>query len=160
MSALNVIELYAGSRPDGTPVVERLQVKINENNECQLVKSPAFIKGIASGDVIKMNQDDQTFELITRSGNLCIRVFARGGIQAISEDLTPQIEKLGGELDIENERMLVYTIHVSCGFKNIEALLNDHVDDGGDSAWLYGNVYDPKDGVTPLNWWQEILSPQ
>jgi hypothetical protein len=21
------------------------------------------------------------------------------------------------------------------------------------STWLYGNVYDPSDGVTPLNWW-------
>ena len=160
MSVLNVIELYAGSRPDGTPVVERLQVKVTENHECQLVKSPAFIKGIASGDVIKINQDEQTFELVTRSGNLCIRVFSRDDIEAICEDLTPHIEKLGGELDIENERMLVYSIHVSCGFKNIEALLNAHIAEDGDSTWLYGNVYDAKDGVTPLNWWQEILKPQ
>jgi hypothetical protein len=25
-----------------------------------------------------------------------------------------------------------------------------------DSIWYYGNVYDPEDGVTPLNWWEDI----
>ena len=160
MSALNVIELFAGNRPDGSPVVERIPVKVLEDDSCQLVKSPSFIKGIASGDVIKMNSNDQSFELVRRSGNLCIRIFSKDDIEAIATDLTPQLEKLGGELDFENPRMLVYSIHVSCGFDKIEGLLNDHVDEDEGSVWMYGNVYDPKDGVTPLNWWQEILKPQ
>jgi hypothetical protein len=21
------------------------------------------------------------------------------------------------------------------------------------TEWMFGNVYDPRDGVTPLNWW-------
>lgn len=159
MSALNVIELHAGSKPDGSPVLERLSVKVLEDNSCQLVRSPAFIKGLASGDVIKFDSNDNSFELLKRSGNLCIRIFSRSDIEAIATDLTPALEKLGGEQDYENERMLVYSIHVSIGFNQIESLLNDHVDENDGSMWLYGNVYD-EDGETPLKWWEEILKPQ
>lgn len=160
MAALSVIELFAGSQPDGSPVVERLQVLDQEDDAFILVKSPAFIKGVARGDKIKLNKADHSFELVERAGNLCIRVFAKEDIAQLAEDLTPPIEKLGGELDLETERMLVYSIHVSCGFKEIEAVLDDLVGEETDSAWIYGNVYDPEDGVSPLNWWQEVLEPQ
>lgn len=158
MSALQVIELFAGKDPQGKPVVERLQVKVNDDDTCQLVRSPAFIKGIASGDVIKLETGTQEFSLIKRAGNLCIRVFSRANTEALSERLTPELEKLDGELDLETPRMLVYSIHVSCGFKEIEAILNSCMDD--DTMWLYGNVYDPRDGQTPLNWWLDVLKPE
>ncbi|NIB39459.1 DUF4265 domain-containing protein [Pseudomaricurvus alkylphenolicus] len=157
-NALQVIELFAGIGPDGKPVAERLQVIIQEDNSCQLVKSPAFIKGIASGDVIKLEKGSQEFTLLKRSGNLSIRVFCRGDSGELADRLTPPLEKLGGELDIETPRMLVYSIHVSCGFQQIEEILNRAVSD--DVAWVYGNVYDPADGTTPLNWWQDILKPE
>lgn len=160
MSNYQFIELYAGLRPDGQPVVERLQVEILEDDSCKLIKSPSFVQGVAKGDNVKLNQDERTFELIKRSGNLSIRVFAKQDIAAIEADVTPRLEKLGGSLDFENERLLVYSIHVSCGFKEIEAILNDHIGEETESVWFYGNVYDPSDGVTPLNWWQEILKPQ
>ncbi len=157
MQALQVIELFAGLDANGQAVIERMPVKVNEEDDsCQLVKSPAFVKGIASGDVIKLRPGSQDFELIERSGNLCIRVLSRVDISPIAEALGPALEKLGGELDTETERMLVFSIHVSCGFKSIEALINQHVD-GQNSVWMYGNVYDPKDGETPLDWWQPIL---
>ncbi len=157
MQALQVIELFAGVDASGQAVIERMPVKISEEDDsCQLVKSPAFVKGIASGDTIKLRPGSQDFELIKRSGNLCIRVLSRDDIGSLAESLAPELEKLGGELDTETERMLVFSIHVSCGFQAIEALLNKHVD-GQSSVWLYGNVYDPKDGETPLNWWQSIL---
>lgn len=159
MQALEVIELFAGLDANGQAIVERLPVRINEDSSCQLVKSPAFVKGIASGDTIKLTPGSQNFELIKRSGNLCIRVLSRGNIETLSEALTPEFEKLGGELDTETERFLVLSIHVSCGFSAIEEILNKFVD-GSNSIWLYGNVYDPEDGSTPLNWWQEILSEQ
>jgi len=158
MNALQVIELFAGLGPDGNPVAERLSVRVNEDDSCQLVKSPAFIKGIASGDTIKLEQGTQDFTLVKRSGNLAIRVISRDDIGDVAEQLTPALEKLGGELDIETPRMLVYSIHVSCGFTEIEAILNKVASDS--VIWLYGNVYDPKDGQTPLNWWQEILQPE
>ncbi|WP_231759008.1 DUF4265 domain-containing protein [Microbulbifer elongatus] len=161
-TALQIIELFAGTNPDGEPVVERMQVRVNEDDSVQLVRSPAFIKGIASGDTIKVNREDPekpSFELIKRSGNLAVRVFCRGESTKLSDQLTPQLEKLGGELDMESPRLLVYSIHVSCGFAEIEQILNS-VCDGANSVWYYGNVYDPVDGQTPLNWWQDILKPE
>lgn len=155
MQALQVIEMFAGTRPDGETVVERLRVKINEDDTCQLVTSPAFVKGIARGDTLKRNGD--SFELVKRSGNLCIRIYS-DKLEDISQELTPALEKLGGELDIETPRFYVYSIHVSCGFTKIEELLNKYMADRG--MWMYGNVYDPEDGTTPLNWWQSILAPE
>jgi hypothetical protein len=87
-------------------------------------------------------------------------VFSRNDINVLADALTPEFEKLGGELDVETPRMLVYSIHVSCGFSTIEDLLNQHVGRDADSTWMYGNVYDPVDGQTPLNWWQDILKPE
>lgn len=158
MQTLDVIELFAGLDPDGKPFVEKLSVKANDQGQLQLIKSPAFVKGLASGDLIKLDRDNSHFEILTHSGNLCIRVFSKADIRPLEEALTSELERLGGELDIETPRMLVYSIHVSCGFSAIEAILNRHV--GKHSAWIYGNVYDPSDGTTPLNWWLDILQPQ
>lgn len=159
MKALQSIELFAGNDPQGQAVVERLAVKEMEDGSFQLVKSPAFIRGLASGDKVKLTPETKEFEITQHSGNLCIRVYAKERLLDISEKLTPELEKLGGELDTETDRFLVYSIHVSCGFKTIEELLNRHVN-GGVAMWVYGNVYDPADGVTPLNWWHDILKPE
>ena len=157
-SMLQVIELFAGNDPQGQAIVERLPVRINEDDSCQLVKSPAFIRGLASGDVIQLTPNTQEFVIKKHSGNLCIRVYAKQDLASINEQLTPELEKLGGELDMETPRFLVYSIHVSCGFDAIEGILNRHV--GKEAMWMYGNVYDPIDGTTPLNWWHDILKPE
>lgn len=160
MKALQVIELFAGLGANGKPIVEKLPVRELETGELQLVQSPAFMKGLASGDVIRCDVPNQEYEIVQRSGNLSLRVFSRDDIQVLGDLLTPELEKLGGELDLETPRMLVYSIHVSCGFSTIEDLLNRYVGKDGRSAWMYGNVYDPIDGQTPLNWWQDILKPE
>lgn len=160
MSQKQFIELYAGLRPDGQPVVERVQVDILEDNTSKLATSPVFVHGVAKGDNVRLNTEERSFEILKRSGNLCIRVFAKEDLGSIEQDLTPKLEKLGGSLDVENDRVLVYSIHVSCGFQEIEKILNDYTGDATQSAWFYGNVYDPSDGVTPLNWWLDILKPQ
>jgi hypothetical protein len=160
MKALQVIELFAGLGANGKPIVEKLPVRELETGELQLVQSPAFMKGLASGDVIRCDVPNQEYEIVQRSGNLSVRVFSRDCIEELGDLLTPELEKLGGELDLETPRMLVYSIHVSCGFSTIEDLLNRYVGKDGRSAWMYGNVYDPVDGQTPLNWWQDILKPE
>lgn len=160
MKALQVIELFAGVGADGKPMVEQLHVRELEDGNFQLVQSPAFAKGLASGDVVKKLSETLEFDLVQRSGNLSVRVFSRGDIQSLADQLTPELEKLGGELDRETPRMLVYSIHVSCGFAAIETILNQYVGVDGQSAWMYGNVYDPTDGQTPLNWWLDLLKPE
>jgi len=170
MSSLQIIELIAGHNPEGQPIVEKLPVRVLEHEgmeqmtaekkaelgQFQLVKSPAFIKGLASGDCINYLSEARDFKLVKRSGNLCIRVFCRGNIANLSDALSPQLEKLGAEHDTETERMLVFSAHVSLGFNAIEKILNDHIGEENDSIWMYGNVYQD-DGQTPLNWWQEVV---
>lgn len=159
MSSLQVIELFAGHDPAGQPIVEKLQVETNDKAQAKLLASPAFVKGLARGDLIRFNSETQQCEIIQHSGNLCVRVISKADINQLQETLTAEMEKLGGQLDIATPRLLVYSIHVSCGFKAIEELLNRHVT-LPDSIWLYGNVYDPQDGETPLNWWLDILQPE
>lgn len=160
VQALQIIELFAGLGANGQPLVEQLQVRELDDGCLQLVQSPAFAKGLASGDTLRMLPQTREFDLVKRSGNLSIRVFSRGDIEQLSDQLTPELEKLGGELERETPRMLSYAIHVSCGFDAIEAILNRYVGQDGQSQWMYGNVYDPQDGVTPLNWWLDILKPE
>lgn len=171
MSSLQVIELTAGYNPNGEAIIEKIPVRVLEHQgvdhlstdekaklgQFQLVKSPAFIKGLASGDCINYLSEERDFQLVKRSGNLSIRVFCRGDIANLSDVLSPQLEKLGAEHDTETERMLVFSAHVSLGFSTIEQILNDHIGEESDSIWMYGNVY-KEDGQTPLNWWQEVLN--
>ncbi|MDQ2076950.1 DUF4265 domain-containing protein [Marinimicrobium sp. ABcell2] len=160
MAALQEIEMFAGLGPDGQPIVEKLSARELDSGNLQLVRSPAFVKGVASGDLLKCDPETKDVTLVQRSGNLSVRVFSRAHIVAIAEQLTVALEQLGGELDLQNERMLVYSIHVSCGFETIEKLLTEALASKPDSGWLYGNVYDPTDGTTPLNWWQSMLAPE
>lgn len=177
MNELQVISLFAGKRPDGQTVVEQIRVVALDEPEMnqapdtpelqqahtkppkgryRLVQSPAFIQGLASGDEIRYDKKDNSFELIKHSGNVCIRVFAKESLEKLEENIRSKLEKLGGELDFSNDRMLVFSIHVSCGFTEIEKILNKEIHDGTQAAWFYGNVYDPNDGTTPLNWWHEL----
>jgi hypothetical protein len=160
MKALQVIELFAGIGANGQPIVEKLPVRELESGELQLVQSPAFAKGLASGDLLKCSPTTREFEIVQRSGNLSLRVFSKEDIGRWADALIADLEKLGAELDLETPRMLVFSIHVSCGFSAIEAIMNQHVRLEQQVGWMYGNVYDPNDGVTPLNWWQEILKPE
>lgn len=156
MKDLQVIDLFAGKRPDGQNVAEQLRVTKTENETYRLVNSPAFVKGLAAGDEIKFDEKDNSFELVSRAGNVCVRVFARQNIELIADALTGAVEKLGGERELLNERLMVFTVHVSCGFSALEDILNKHVGEQSQSAWVYGNVYDPADGTTPLNWWKDL----
>jgi len=51
---------------------------------------------------------------------------------------------------------LVYSIHYSIGFQEIEDTLNGALEDYPYAVWYYGNVYDPEDGTTPIGWWLDI----
>lgn len=129
-------------------------------DEFRLLKSPAFIRNLAAGDKICYPGNNASgYDLVKRSGNLSIRVLRKEGIEEVASFLTPELELLDGVLDLQSSRLLVYTIHVSIGFQQIEDLLEGATSQFPGVVWYYGNVYDPTDGVTPLNWWQEFLAP-
>ena len=160
-AADNTIALpfLAGLNDENDPVFEELQVEVTEESPLtvRLLRSPLFARNYAAGDRIKVvDAAAADYELVQRSGNLCVRVFRRYQLDVIAESLTLAIEKLDGSLDLVSEHALVYSIHVSIGFQTIETLLNNTVADYPDTVWYYGNVYDPVDGTTPLGWWQEF----
>ncbi len=153
-----IIKLFAGQSPDGQKVMESVPAENLGEGRYRLLQSPAFARDLARGDKIALAADGRPV-LEQRSGNLCVRVISREGLDHLEQKLTSKLEKLGGALDINTSRILVYSIHVSCGFDDIEKILSEAMS-GSDATWLYGNVYDPADGETPLNWWQDILKPE
>jgi len=153
------LPFLAGVNGDGEPVFESLEVELIEENphHARLMKSPVLTRNLAAGDTIKLiNPDTAEYELVARSGNLSIRVFGRDDLVQLEQILTPKIEKLGGALDTQTDRALVFSIHVSIGFSAIEEVLDECCEEYPETVWYYGNVYDPEDGVTPLEWWLEF----
>jgi len=96
--------------------------------------------------------------MLARGGNLCIQIFREAGTDAMTAQAEQAAASLGGRLDGEAERVLVATIPVRLGFTKIERVIQDLVDKFPGAQWYYGNVYDPVDGITPLNWWLETES--
>lgn len=152
------LPFLAGVGPNGDPVFESLRVELLEgDNRIRLLRSPLFARNLASGDILRViNADTAEYELEKRSGNLSIRVFRKYEIEKLEEQLTSKLEKLGGELDFSTDRALVYSIHYSIGFQAIEDVLNQTCQSFDESVWYYGNVYDPEDGTTPMEWWLEV----
>ncbi|HBJ88621.1 MAG TPA: phosphotyrosine protein phosphatase [Gammaproteobacteria bacterium] len=153
------LPFMAGLNPMGEPVFESLQAELldEQSNRVRLLKSPLLSRSLAAGDILRIiNPNTAEYEMERHSGNLSVRVFRKSRLSELEEHLTSAIEKLGGSLDFDSERALVYSIHVSLGFGKIEELLNNACEKYPDSVWYYGNVYDPKDGTTPLNWWHEF----
>ncbi len=164
------LPLLAGLRPDGEAIVEQVPAeRVMDNSaatnghasaQYRIQRSPAFVRGIASGDRIAFPAKNAAgFDVVKRSGNLCVRILRKHNMAPLLQVLTPELEMLDGTLDLETERMAVFSIHVSIGFQSIEAVLDRVTGQFPDSVWYYGNVYDPADGVTPLNWWHAFLAP-
>jgi Domain of unknown function (DUF4265) len=153
------LPFLAGINPEGDPVFESLEVELVEDteDEVRLLRSPLLTRNLAAGDKLKViNPSSAEYELLRRSGNLSIRVFRIHQLDVMAESLTAKVEKLGGSLDRQTDRALVYSIHFSIGFQVIEELLTAICKDYPDTVWYYGNVYDPEDGTTPLEWWLEF----
>ncbi len=151
------LELFAGIHPTSQqPIFEQcLATPCETAGQYRLLKSPLFVRGLAALDTIALNPEARgRFSIVERGGNLCLRVFMREPDTALEQQLTGEIEKLGGHLDVCSERALAYSIHFGVGFQAIEKLLDANIKQG-EARWLYGNVYD--DQGEPLNWWQDLL---
>ncbi len=103
-------------------------------------------------DIKKFLQNE--FELISCNLEKDVSAF----YEILENNLTPQVEMQDGSLDIKTDRALSYSIHVNLGFAAIEEIFDNAMTAYPDSVWYYGNVYDPTDGVTPLNWWDSFIN--
>jgi hypothetical protein len=120
----------------------------------RLLHSPAFVDGIAGGDVIAADPEAlQGFRVLSRGGNLAVVVvFPLPALrQQAEEQLSRQVEALRGVCDGGPPRMLVFTIPASDGFSAVEALFNTVPRRWPGATWYFGNVY-AADHKTPLNW--------
>lgn len=159
------LPFIAGLNDEDEPVFEAVEVEIvgeetvNEKTHviARLLKSPLLARNYAAGDKLKIiDMATAQYELVQRSGNLAIRVFCREDMESLAQTLIPAFEKLDGTLDSHTDRALVFSIHFSIGFTQIEEILNAASADYPYMVWYYGNVYDPEDGTTPLGWWSEL----
>jgi hypothetical protein len=159
-AAESIVTLLAGTDNKGQAILEKLPVLAQSaQNVYQLLRSPLLVRGLAAGDIFHL-ADDQTgrYAVISRGGWLCVRVFSRDDIESLDLALTPAVEKYDGKLDLKTARALVYSIHVNNGFSAVETLFDNIMANFPGTVWYYGNVYDPVDGVTPLNWWDAFLN--
>lgn len=152
MNEIDQIEVVAGYRSDGTPVLERLPARRAGPGRYVLTGSPGLAQGAAAGDVVEI-LDDRSFRVISRGGNLAVQVLGNGFDDAAFDELESAVTALGGWLDGGHDRVRVFTIPVSAGFAAVESALDAYVLRGDGAEWYFTNVYDESDGVTPLNWW-------
>ena len=145
------IAVRAGTRGDGQTVYERLLAEELGDAKYRLLRSAAFANGIVRGDVIELH-DDGSFRVLVHSGLVAVRIFARGGISAIAATLGPALNSFDGEIEHEDERLLLFSVPVTAGFAAIEAVMSQLLEGRNDVLWRYGNVYDA--AGEPLNWWQ------
>jgi len=149
------VPVYSGGKRQGE---ESLPVAVVGAGRYRLLASPGFVEGLAAGDEFELSPNaSQGYRVLTRGGNLCIWIYFPREVDADSPeaaDLSRTVSTLAGRLDGGWSRMLVLTVPLVAGWAAIEASMNAAVERLGASSWLYGNVYDPIDGITPLRWWE------
>ena len=137
---------------------EMLPVAEVGDGRYRLLASPGFVEGLAADDEFELDpQAPLGHRVVRRGGNLCVWFYHSEPLSetsTVTADVRSTAESLGGRLDGGYSRMLVLTIPLSAGFDAVARTFDDAVRRHAASSWLYGNVYDPADGVTPLDWWR------
>ena len=90
------LPFLAGIKSNGEPVFESLYVEFlaDTPQHFRLIKSPLLARNLASGDLVRqINPDKAEYELINRSGNVCIRLFGGEELTDVEQALTSKFEK-------------------------------------------------------------------
>lgn len=136
----------------GKPQLEPVSVESLDGGAYLILNSPNFVYGLAAGDEIELEESGGYFQVLSRGGNLSVRVFSETAFGEAFEILAGEVESvLGGRLDGRQAKSAVFTMAAAAGFDEIEAVFNDFTDQVGGTIWEYGNVYD--DEGEPLEWW-------
>lgn len=147
-----IAQLLAGARTDGSPVYEEVVVESLGLGRFKVMQSPGLVLGVAADDVIEVSSDRRA-TVVERGGNLCIQIYTKGHGAKIEPFVRNRLAPMNGRLDGRSEKQLVFTVPARAGLVAVEKALSDALGEFPEAEWYYGNVYDPVDGVTPLNWW-------
>ena len=146
------IELLIDYR-NGKALKEPVHAKSLGNKEFILESTPGLVLGVASGDKIELLNENGEFKVLERGMNLAVQLYSIEIIRPLINELSQLLQPLNGIIDGAIDKGIACTIPVDSGFKNIEEVFDSFVTKYPHVEWYYGNVYDPKDGITPLNWW-------
>lgn len=153
---LDHITLPALGRDGTVATHEVLEVERLDATTVRLLHSPAYVHGVAAGDVIVLDPHDITgFRVQERSGLLAL-VLALPQPDAGSPSiraLTQWVAEVGGRYDGGPARLYVFSIPIAVGFASIESHFDAAVKTTEGASWWYNNVYDLP-GEHLLNWWQ------
>jgi hypothetical protein len=137
---------------------EMLEVAAVPPDRWRLLHSPAFVDGLAGGDVIELDSTlVEGFRLASRSRNVAVIAVVADADDCASvaaRELRDALLALGGVFDGGPPRMLVFTVPLAAGFPAIESALREFQEDQGGATWWYGNVYERGDSTRPLDWWR------
>ena len=108
----------------------------------RLLHSPAFVLGVARGDVVRVDAELLAgFEVRERSGFIAVSVFLPRGLEAPLSSLESSVRKLGGIPEGGPKNVAVFSIPVSVGFSAIEELFTEFSAVQGGVEWAFSNVY-------------------
>ncbi|MEJ7809765.1 MAG: DUF4265 domain-containing protein [Gemmatimonadaceae bacterium] len=124
----------------------------------RLLASPGIVEGLAAGNEFVLDDiAPPGYRVVERGGNLWVWFYFAPPVEEHSgetADVRRAVEALGGWLDGGYSKMLVFTVPLAAGFAAVARAFDAAVARQPGSQWLYGNVYDPTDGETPLDWWR------
>lgn len=108
----------------------------------RLLHSPAFVLGVARGDVVRIDPELLAgFEVRERSGFIAVSVFMSQDFEAPLSSLESSVRKLGGIPEGGPENVAVFSIPVSVGLSAIEEVFTEFSAMQGGVEWAFSNVY-------------------
>jgi uncharacterized protein DUF4265 len=138
---------------------EALPAEAVEPGRVRLLASPGLVEGVAAGDELELTADEPSgFRVLQRGGQLCIWVYLpEPPPMGAEERLGRAARALGGYVDGGHNNLRILTVPVTAGFARVETELDAVVAELSGSTWLYGNVYDSRNGGRPLGWWEGLV---
>lgn len=155
MKAVSLKVFVEMHEKSGEPFFEDLLAEPLGGSSFRLLRSPGFLGGFAAEDECEYDNKTGKLTLLKRGGNVNVQYFREGPISEVEEFAHRRLGELGGRVDGSyRDRLLIITVPVAVGFPRIEAILKEMEATFPGSGWSFANVYDPRDGLTPLNWWK------
>lgn len=137
---------------------EMVEVEAAPNGRFTVFEPPALVEGLAVGDIFELAPNELSgFKVTYHSGNLTIWLMLPDPAMYSEADrasLDAALAPLGGVFDgCAMGKILIFSVHVTALFDQIEKVMQTLVEKYPGSNWQYGNVYDWDN--KPLNWWQQ-----